>query len=29
MRWIPSMGMLGCFKEGGEKFRDGIRALPN
>jgi hypothetical protein len=29
MRWIPSMGMLGWFKESGEKFGYGIRALPN
>jgi hypothetical protein len=29
MRWIPILGMLGWFKESGEKFRDGIRALPN
>jgi hypothetical protein len=29
MSWISSMGMLGWFKESGEKFEYGVRALPN
>jgi hypothetical protein len=29
MRGISSMGMLEWFKESGEKFGYGMRALPN